>query len=266
MQGQKLAVGGDPNKKYIVADALEVLENYQDEANLIYLDDAWARPQRGGQFGVTYPTHEFDRADQGNSGITTIDLIDACYDALTDGGWLISDADDWLLPRMVNYLQKKWGDVAGTYEGGGYRKVGGVTYLTKNGSDNDEPLPDRSTAGMYLSNGGYPVVFAHKGETDKRTSTSARQVTTRQNENYGWGSVKPTEPYIRWVDALLNPDELLLVPCAGTAPAAIAAEKLYSDEAKYVCIDIEEEAWHAFSRRRKDEVLSTTGIEDFETR
>jgi hypothetical protein len=241
--------------EYIIGDAVDEMKNYEGEAAAVFLDDAWARPQRAEQFGVEYDTHPFDE-DQGNlrdhidTSLTTTDIIDAAYESLTEGGWLIADADDWLLPRLIEYLQSEWGDVAASYSGGGYRKVGGVTYVSSDGT------PDKSTAGMYLSTGGYPVVFAHKGETERRCSVSARQISDRQRDQYGWGSVKPLAPYEEWVDGLVEPGELVLVPCAGTAPAALAAELVFDEDPRYVCIDTEEGARDAFFKRRQEEVRS----------
>lgn len=242
------------NCQYIIGDAVEELRRFNEEAAAVFLDDAWARPQRAQQFGVDYDTHPFDKTqdklpDYIDTSLTTTDVIDAAYNALAEGGWLIADADDWLLPRLVNYLQKEWGDVAASYRGGGYRKVGGVTYVSSDGT------PDRSTAGMYFSTGGYPVVFAHKGETDRKTSASVRQIADRQQEQYSWGSVKPISPYEQWIDGLLDSEELILVPCAGTAPAALAAENVLENP-HYVCVDIEEDAKEAFHRRRQNEVES----------
>jgi hypothetical protein len=242
-------------RSYVIGDAVETLREYEEEAAIIFLDDAWARPERRGQFGVEYDTHPFDeenipKDDSIDTSVTTVEILKACKDALVPGGWLIADADDWLLPRLVNCLRTTWGDVAETYRGGGYRKVGGVTYVSSNGK------PDKSTAGMYLSTGGYPVVFAHKGETDRRSSVSARQIADRQTEKYEWGSVKPLSPYVEWIDGLVEPGELVLVPCAGTAPGALAAERVFGSDAKYVCIDNEEKAYQAFSRRRDAELES----------
>jgi hypothetical protein len=241
-------------QKYVIDDASKALGGYEEEAAAIFLDDAWARPERRGQFGVEYDTHPFNGQnipdeDGVDTSVTTVEIIDACFNALKPGGWLIADTDDWLLPRLINYLRSEWGDVAETYQGGGYRKTGGVTYLSSDGE------PDKSTAGMYLSTGGYPVVFAHKGETDRRTAVSARQIADRQHERYGWGSVKPLSPYVEWVDGLVKEDELILVPCAGTAPAAIAAERVYGSNIRYTCIDNEEGAYDAFERRRQEEIL-----------
>jgi len=240
-------------RRYIIGDAVEHLNQFENEASAIFLDDAWARPKRRGQFGVEYDTHPFDedhipKEDYIDTSTTTVEILEACHDALEPGGWLIADTDDWLLPRLTNYLRREWGDVAATYRGGGYRKTGGVTYVSSSGE------PDKSTAGMYLSTGGYAVVFAHKGETDKKTSASARQIADRQRERYNWGSVKPISPYVKWVDGLLNPAELILVPCAGTAPAALAAEQVYDNESRYVCIDNNAEAYEAFCKRRRDEL------------
>lgn len=239
---------------YVLDNAVDILENYENEAAAVFLDDAWARPKRADQFGVEYQTHPFDnQQDIGprvDTSTTTQDIIDSAYTALEDGGWLIADADDWLLPRLIDYLQREWGDVAKTYTGGGYRKVGGVTYLKSDGT------PDQSTAGMYLSTGGYPVVFAHKGETDRQTTVSSRQLAERERHDYNWGSVKPISPYKEWIEGLLSPDDLILVPCAGTAPTALAAEKAFGEGARYVCIDNERGAYDAFKTRRRTELLT----------
>lgn len=246
-------IDDDPDRRYIIEDAATVLRNLESKASVIYLDDAWARPQRAGQFGVEYLTHRFDESDTHpvpDESTTTRKILDACKEALEPGGWIIADADDWLLPRLLHYFMAEWGDVVNDYSGGGYRRVGGVTYVTKKTGE-----PDRSTAGEYLTNGGYPVVFAHKGKTDRKSSESARQVTTRKHENYGWGSVKPYEPYKAWIEGLMEPGDHLVVPCAGTAPAAIAADIVFGKEATYTCIDHEEGAYDAFRDRRKDEYL-----------
>jgi len=222
--------------EYVINDALDQLGTVRNEAALCVFDDAWARPKRGDAFGVEYPTHSFHR-----TGV----ILHEIEQALAGGGWLIADADDWVLPKLIRRLSKRWGNVAETYEGGGYRKTGRVTLISSDGT------PDRSTPGEYLSTGGYPVVFAHKGETDRRTSESASQIARRPTERYGWGSVKPTAPYIRWVEALTEPGELVLVPCAGTAPAAIAAERLGR---RWLAIDTEREAREAFLRRADAEL------------
>lgn len=235
--------------RYELRDAVDALSEYDEEAAAVFLDDAWARPQRAQQFGVEYDTHPFDGSqsvrDHIDTSISTTEIIDAAFDALTEGGWLIADADDWLTPRLIDYLREEYGDVAATYDGGGFRRLGGVTYVSCDGT------PDRSTAGMYLTNGGYPVVFAHKGETNRRSSASARQLAERVREDFGWGSVKPIEPYYEWVTGLIEQGELVLVPCAGTAPAAIATEQAFGEDARYVCVDIEPGAREAFNRRRE---------------
>lgn len=224
---------------YRVGDAVDVLGELPDEsAAVAVLDDAWARPKRGGEFGVEYPTHDPD-ADGG-----TWEIISECRRILKPGGWLVADADDWLLPRLVNYLRENWGDAAETYQDG-YRKTGGVTLTAADGS------PDCSTPGMYGSTGGYPVVFAHKGETDRRFSESVRQIARRPQQRYGWGSVKPTAPYEAWLDGLTEDFERVVVPCAGTAPAAIAAEKL---GLRCLAVDVEEDAREAYQRRRRAEL------------
>jgi hypothetical protein len=261
-------IGEREEQKYAIGDAVEELSNLDSPASVICLDDAWARPQRANQFGVTYDTHPFsdnhlDGTDIEEFETTTTEIIDACEDALMEGGWLIADADDWLLPRLINYLREEWGEVAASYSGGGYRRVGSVTYLTKDGR------VDRSTAGMYLTNGGYSVVFAHKGETDRRTSESSRQlveapfakegyqVAERTRNSYDWGSTKPIAPYQVWVEALTKEEQMesehLVVPCAGTAPAAIGAELTFGSSLKYTCIDNSSDAYEAFKQRRQTE-------------
>lgn len=243
----------DDGRRYIIGDAVTELQNLEESAAIIYLDDAWARPQRAEQFGVEYLTHRFDKSETHpvrDESTTTREILDACKEALEPGGWIIADADDWLLPRLLNYFVEEWGDVVNDYDGGGYRRVGGVTYVTKSNGE-----PDRSTAGEYLSNGGYPVVFAHKGETDRKTSVSSRQITTRQQENYGWGSVKPYDPYLAWIEGLMEPGEHLVVPCAGTAPAAIAMEIAFGSRTEYTCIDCDPDAFSAFQKRRNAEYV-----------
>lgn len=239
------AGSGAATPRYIVGDALGELDSMpEDSAAVVCLDDAWSRPKRGDAFGVEYPTHEFE---------TTTEIVEACRRVLKPGGWLIADADDWLLPRLTTYLREEWGDAAETY-GAGFRKTGRVTLLSADGT------PDCSTPGMYLSTGGYPVVFAHKGETDRRTSASASQLARRPQERYGWGSVKPVAPYEAWLDGLCESGERVVVPCAGTAPAAIAAECLGLEA---VAIDCEPAAKEAYERRRAavlgDDEQSTLG-------
>jgi len=230
----------DSRIEYRVGDAERELASMPDgSAAVVALDDAWARPKRGGAFGVEYPTHGF------GDGTTT--LLDEIHRVLRPGGWLIADADDWLLPKLLAYLTEQWGNAAETYQNG-YRKTGRVTLTAASGE------PDKSTPGQYLSTGGYPVVFAHKGTTDRRTCASASQIARRPQERYGWGSVKPARPYQRWLAGLADSGEHILVPCAGTAPAAIAAERLWGPDARVTCVDIEQDARDAYRRRRRDEV------------
>ncbi len=235
--------------EYIVGDAVEHLKQFDNEAAAIFLDDAWARPQRREQTSVSYQLHPFDEhqpadGEQVTDALTTTEIIDACYDALTPGGWLIADVDDWLLPRFISYLRETWGDAAETHTDGGFRRVGGVTYLTPEGT------PDRETHGPFLSTGGYSVIFAHKGPTDRRTTVSARQVARWPTETYGRGGrAKPAEPYEAWIEGLVEPGEQIIVPCAGTAPAAIGAQRVFGEAAEFVCIDIEPDAYTGFRTR-----------------
>ena len=238
----------DPGCEYIVGDAITHLAEC-DDAAAVFLDDAWARPQRREQRSVSYQLHPFDAdqpadCEQVTDALTTTQIIDACYDALAPGGWLIADVDDWLLPRFVSYLRETWGDATEQHRGGGFRRIGGVTYLT------DEGEPDRETHGPFLSTGGYAVVFAHKGPTDRRTNVSARQVARWPTETYGRGGrAKPVGPYEAWLSGLVDPGERVVVPCAGTAPAAVAARRLFGEAARFVCIDVEPAAYEGFKTR-----------------
>jgi len=236
----------DPNaevahSEYIVGDALAELRNLKtDTAALVCLDDAWDRPGRQGEYGVEYPTHDLE---------VTAEMVSACWRVLKPGGWLIADADDWLAPRLEMHIREEYGDVTATgdYDGGGYRRRGSVTYVDAAGD------PDRSTAGMYLANAGYSVLFAHKGPTSRRTTQGARQVARQPRRvepgyPYGWGSVKPIRPYRNWIEGLTEVGEFVVAPCAGTAPAAIAAEDL---RRRWLAIDSEPEGRQAYRRRRE---------------
>ena len=220
--------------EYRVGDAREPLEQ---KAAVAAVDLAWARPKRNGVY-VTYDTYGPDNGLWG--------FVDATHESLVDGGWAIFDADDWLLPRLIQYLQENWGDVASTYCGGGYRRTGSVTYEGNPGG------------GHYFTNGGYHVVFAQKGETDRTSSVSAKQVTNRVStevrDAVGWGTMKPIDPYRKWITSVMDKDELLYVPCAGTAPAALAIEQEWGESANYVCVDAEQEAKDAFETRRDMQV------------
>lgn len=242
------------NKRWVVGDATEVLSRYDSEAAVVVLDDAWAFPSRITRFDNEFTTHPFDESHADvNSQLnvdystTSVELIDACYDALQDGGWLIADAEDWYLPYLVDYLKREWGDAAQTddgYDGGGYRRTGGVTYLDEAGE------PERNPDRRYLSSGGYSVVFAHKGPTDRHTSVAARQLAVRPADCCG-ESVKPVSPYRAWLAELMEPGELLLVPCAGSGPAAIAAEQVV-DRVRYTCVDTDETWYDGFRKRRAE--------------
>jgi hypothetical protein len=226
--------------RYRIGEAREELRQLDSEsAAVVVLDDAWSRPGRQGAFGVDYPTHDLQ---------VSYEILEVSWDVLAPGGWLICDADDWLAPRLESHIREKFGDVTayGDYQGGGYRRRGTVTYVDVSGE------PDQSTPGQYLSNGGYPVVFAHKGPTDRRSTACARQLArhprrTEDGYPYGRGSVKPVEPYRRWIEGLTDPGETVVEPCAGTGPASIAAASLGRES---IAIDIEEEARGAYRRRK----------------
>jgi hypothetical protein len=239
-------------REYIIGNVLNELPR-DESAAVVHLDDAWDRPGRadGGQTnqnaaGVQYQTHSFD-----GDGTSVTDVIEASWETLEDGGWLIMDVDDWLMPHAINFISDTYGNVnePPAYEGGGYRKSGRVVYVTKS----DPTRPNRQGTAKYLRQCGYPVVFAHKGETDRFGYASAVQFAHKQRERYGWFSTKPTSPYKVWIDELTEEGDTVVEPCAGTAPACIATQQLYGDEACYTAIDIEPKAKEAFYDRLNDE-------------
>jgi len=232
----------DVSVTYRCGDVLEVLaDEPADSAAFVHLDDAWARPKRGDAFGVTYPTHPFDAdADHvdGDPDLTVCQVLDECRRVCAPGGTLVVDADSWLLPRLLKYFA----DVLGPDQ----YAAGSVTALASDGT------PDCSTPGQYLASGGYPVVLATPGACPARLP--AYQSAPRQRDQYGWGTVKPLAPYREWLDLCTTPGDRVLVPCAGTAPTAIAAELCHGDRADMLAIDIEPEAKAAYERRRTAEL------------
>lgn len=224
-------------QEYRIGDAREPLET---QAAVACVDLAWARPHRNGVH-VTYPTYGPE------NGLW--EFVDAVYKSLEPGGWAFFDADDWLLPRLINYIRDSWGDVAATYEGGGYRRTGTVVYDGHPGG------------GHYFTNGGYHVVFAHKGETDRTASTPSKIVTSRPpgdvRAGVEWGTLKPVEPYTKWIAAVTEPKELVYVPCAGTAPAAIAAEQSGRD---WIAVDSKPGAKEAFLARYRMQATQQTTL------
>lgn len=231
-------MGTSGTRKYVVGDARELSEHLPEPAAVAAVDLAWARPHRNGVH-VTYPTYGPE------DGLW--EFVDAVYESLEDGGWAFFDADDWLLPRLITYIQEEWGDVAASYRGGGYRRVGCVTY-------ND------GGAGHYFTNAGYHVVMAHKGETDRTTSEHSNIEADRPpysvRQEIDWGTLKPIAPYERWLDAVTTPDDLVAIPCAGSAPAALALERLYGDDARFVAVDSESGAREAYQERRRLQLAS----------
>jgi hypothetical protein len=229
--------------EYRIDDALDALETMPSESvSLVHLDDAWARPMRNGAFGVEYDTHAFAKDDphfeDHDTGLTTAALCDAIHRVLRPGGLLVADTDDWLLPRLIEYVRDKWGDRQ--------YGLGQVTALTKAGN------PDCSTPGMYLSTGGYTMVLAWKGACPVEQSPLAVPCQ-RQREDYGWSSAKPLAPYRAVLEDFDLPSNEVVVPCAGTAPIAVAAE-LLREEYDVTCIDVEPEARDAYERRREEEL------------
>lgn len=238
--------------EYRVDDALAVLRSEPDRsAGFIHLDDAWARPSRNGAFGVEYPTHPFDEdavetvADDPGvvTDLTVTEILDACWRALRPGGILAVDVDSYLLPNVLSYVSEEWSPTAFA--------LAQVTALTNAGE------PDQSTPGMYFSSGGYTTVFVWRGASPVPQGHPLREhhrlhcPCQRQREDYGWGTVKPLAPFRQWLNAYTEADDRILIPCAGTAPAAIAAEEAYGETADVLAVDIEADAKAAYERRRQ---------------
>lgn len=247
--------------EYIVEDALEYLRGLPSKTvDFAHLDDAWARPQRSGGFGVNYRTHPFDEDDadlvEGEPGVdtnlTVVEFLDAVYDALQPGGFLALDTDSYLISRAGSYFEKVWpGRCQFTYT---------VTSLTSDG------VPDRSTPGMYGSSGGYTILIAQKEATPVPQSHPVGGRHTRgcpcerERRDWEWGTVKPLAPYLDLIQEYTSPDSRIIEPCAGTAPAVIAAEREYGTDVDATAIDIEPDAKRAYERRREEELPRQTGI------
>lgn len=246
---------------YRVEDALEALRAEPERsARFVHLDDAWARPKRGSAFGVTYPTHPFDDSDgelvEDEPGVetdlTVVEMLDACHRVLESGGILAVDVDSYLLPKALRYLREEWWETCFS--------IAQITALTKQGA------PDRSTPGMYGSSGGYASVLAWRDASPVPEGHPLREhhqlhcPCERQREDWGWGTVKPLAPFLDWLDTYTEPGDRVLVPCAGTAPAAIAAERLHGSDADVLCVDVEPEAKAAYERRRDDELEHQAGL------
>ena len=147
---------------YEIGDALDRLDDEpSDSAQLIHLDDAWARPHRNGAFGVDYPTHAYSTSDTHyddvDSSLTVKALLEECLRVVALGGAVGIDADDWLHSRVVPFLATRLGPAQ--------YATGSVTELASDGH------PDRSTPGMYLATGGYPVTIATPGSCPTQVDT-----------------------------------------------------------------------------------------------
>jgi hypothetical protein len=247
--------------EYLVDDALEYLRSEPPEtADFIHLDDAWARPKRCGGMGVQYDTHAFDESDIGlvedepgvETSLTVADFIDAAHNTLKSGGVLAMDTDDYLLPKLIDYLEASWSERC-------YRTFT-VALLSQDGT------PDRSTPGMYGSTGGYEIVVAQKDATpipEFHPVDAAHPYgcpCERERRQWGWGTVKTLAPYEELIDAYITAGSRVVVPCAGTAPALIAAERAYGSECDATAIDIESEAKEAYEERRDEQLARQAGL------
>lgn len=250
--------------EYHVGDALEAVQGLPDRSvQFVHLDDAWARPNRHGGFGVEYPTHPFDEDEaqkvEEEPDVTTdqtvVELLDECYRVLKSGGVAAIDTDSYLLPNVLTYLATEWSPTC--------YALAQTTALTRDGD------PDRSTPGVYFSNGGRTTVLAWKKATPIPEGHPLHQnlplhcACQRQREDYGWGTVKPLPPLLKWIRAYTESGDRILVPCAGTAPAAIAAERLYGVEADVLAIDIEPDAKEAYQQRRSADLEHQSSLEQW---
>jgi hypothetical protein len=252
--------------EYRLADWLTVADEYEAEAAVVHLDANWATPERWGAQGVDYVTHlvrpqderDFSDAELAADHIDTsrhvADFIDAAWQALAPGGTLILDADGYASHRLRAYLADEFGehrvnDAATAFGGGGFNKQGCVHYETKTGSS------DRSDSQGIGSKSGYPVLFAHKPPmpdwSEAVRLNARRPCHTEPTGEYPQGSVKPVGPYRKWLSALADEGDLVLIPCAGSAPSAIAAEQEWGDAARVVCVDPCESSRDAYRRRRE---------------
>lgn len=269
--------------EYRIADAYEALRSEpESSAQFIYLDDAWARPKRGNNFGVTYETHPFSWDDsrikdgQLDPEWVTTDLLHECERVLAPGGVLLAATDAWLLANIMSFLSE-WGSETAPVDEKWH--PGGVTETTHESprevfARDDHPdhappfRPDTSTSGEYLSNGGYSVVALFTGQkTDhydyEAVDSVMHQVAKRQRNNFEWGTAKPLSPHLNWLEFFTDPGDRVLVPCAGTAPTALAAEALHGDNADVLAIDVEDDARTAYLRRRAEELNAPVSAEQF---
>jgi hypothetical protein len=251
--------------EYLIGDALEYLqEGPSRSVDFIHLDDAWARPKRhGGLETGVYETHPFSETAIGSvegedgvdTSLTVTDFIEASFDTLKSGGILAMDTDDYLFPHLTAYLNENWAEYC-------YRSFT-VTLLTQGGE------PDRSTPGMYGSTGGYEIVVAQKQSTPipefhpVETAHPAGCPCERERRDWGWGTVKTLAPYEDLIKAYTTEGSRIVVPCAGTAPVLIAAERAYGDDCNATAIDIEPEAKEAYERRREDQLSRQAGLSEW---
>ncbi|WP_147441110.1 hypothetical protein [Halorubrum sp. Atlit-26R] len=97
--------------EYRVANWVDVAGDYREQAAVVHLDANWAAPARYSGRGVDYVTHPItDEAtsdfpeselqrDEIDTSRTIADMIDAAWDALKPGGWLLMDADSSFYKR-----------------------------------------------------------------------------------------------------------------------------------------------------------------------
>jgi SAM-dependent methyltransferase len=213
--------------------------------------------------GIDYKTHAFDRNELSSvkdepgvePSLTVADFIDAAHNVLKPGGILAMDTDDYLLPHLIDYLEAHWSHRC-------YRTFT-VTLLTQDGE------PDRSTPGMYGSTGGYEIVIAQKAASvlpefhPVNAGHPYGCPCERERRQWGWGTVKTLAPYEVLVDAYTTEDSRVIIPCAGTAPALIAAERAYGGDCDATAIDIEPEAREAYKRRRDEQLSRQAGLSEW---
>jgi len=88
-------------------------------------------------------------------------------------------------------------------------------------------------------------------------------VPVRTNARTGAGDGEAAGPGAGWTQAYVDAGDRVIVPCAGTAPVAIAAEREYGDGVDVLAIDVESGARNAYERRRADELEYQSGLGAF---
>jgi len=133
--------------------------------------------------------------------------------------------------------------------------------LTKDGE------PDRSTPACTPRAAATRLCWCRNAAPPRGatpvTSTIRSVCLSEPTRGLGLGTVKPLAPALGWTQAYVDAGDRVIVPCAGTAPVAIAAEREYGDGVDVLAIDVESGARNAYERRRADELEYQSGLGAF---